>query len=161
MLLPFVLLLFSATGRAHPYFVSLTEMRWNTEAKTIQLSVRIFTDDLEAAIQKLYVQHTDIQSGKERVTVKGLLDRYIREHLQVRIGGALQEFHFIGYETEEESTWSYLECTTAPTGGMVHITNTILFDFIEGQVNMIHCYQNADRKSTKLNQPEKEAVFSW
>jgi len=157
--MPVILLLLTSFSSPHPFYVSLTEIRLDTRTGSLQVSCRMFTDDLESAIKQLYLEKTDLQRSVGSITVNGLLSRYVSSHLEIRIAGEKQTLEFIGYETEEESTWCHLERTGARMDGPVQVTNTILFDFIDGQINMIHCYKDEERQSTKLNKPEKEAEF--
>lgn len=145
---------------AHPYYVSLTEIRYHSDTRQMDVSVRMFTDDLQLAIRKI----NGIQSQEplySRSEIDSLLSIYIHHHLKIELNGQLLKFDFIGFELEDESTWSYLECKNISTFSIVKITNTLLFDFIDGQVNMMHFYYDTQRKSTKLNQPDSEWEIIW
>jgi hypothetical protein len=89
-----------------------------------------------------------------RDEIDSLISGYIHQHLKIEVNGVLLKFDFVGFELEDESTWSYLECKNIQPFTSVKITNTLLFDFIDGQVNMMHFYKDTDRRSTKLNQPD-------
>ncbi|MFN8711392.1 MAG: DUF6702 family protein [Bacteroidota bacterium] len=162
----FLILLFAAAGLCfsaavikHPYYISMTEIRIDTNKKTVNTSCRMFTDDLQQALFKLYGKRVDLQ--KQDTTALPLLRRYISERLQISIGGQLTKFKLIGYEIEEEATWCYLETTPYTQPGKVQITSKLLYDFLPEQTNFIHCYRNTERKSTKLVNPETQASFEF
>ena len=43
----------------HPYFIGLTEMKYNPNAKKIELAQKIFWDDLETELSAVYGQKVD------------------------------------------------------------------------------------------------------
>lgn len=142
---------------AHPFFVSVTEMRSDSKKQTFTVSCRMFTDDLQTAIFKLYAHKGELD--KADGSANTVLEKYITERIAIKVAGKDVAFTFVGYETEEEATWCYLEATTFPGTGKVEITNKLLFDFIEGQTNLIHCYKDGVRNSYKLVQPEQYTSF--
>jgi hypothetical protein len=91
-------LCFSAAVIKHPYYISMTEIRIDTNKKTVNTSCRMFTDDLQQALFKLYGKRVDLQ--KQDTAALPLLRRYISERLQLSIGGQLTKFKLIGYEIE-------------------------------------------------------------
>lgn len=143
----------------HPYYISMTEIRIDTNKKTVNTSCRMFTDDLQQALLKLYGKRVDLQ--KQDTANLPILQRYITERLQLSIAGKSTKFKLIGYEIEEEATWCYLETSPYSQPGKIVLTNKLLFDFLPEQTNFIHCYRNTDRKSTKLVNPETQAVFEF
>ena len=45
---------FITIGDIHPIYISSTEVDYNTKAKSIEISVKIFVDDLEPVLSKKY-----------------------------------------------------------------------------------------------------------
>lgn len=145
----------------HPYYVSVTEVRIDTQEKNLQVSCRMFMDDLENALTKLYDQKVDIISSVSNQSLKEVFFQYIRQHLSIQIGGVFQQPEILGYEIEEEAVWCHLELKQMEQTGPVKISNTILYEFIPAQTNIIHCYYNGERKSIKLVNPESKALFEF
>jgi len=119
----------------------------------------MFTEDLESALKSIYSNKSDI---KKDIGVKELLDiiyKYIEARLEIKIGEEKQSYSLIGCENQEESTWCYLEGKFTSDSKTVNITNSLLFDFLEAQTNMVHVYWGEERQSTKLNNPNKTAEF--
>lgn len=143
----------------HPYYISVTEIRFNTSRQTVNTSCRMFTDDLQQALFKLYNKRINLQQND--TAALPLLQRYISERLQLTIAGKGTKFKLIGYEIEEEATWCYLETGPYTAPGKIAVTNKLLFDFLPEQTNFIHCYKNEERKSTKVVNPNPVAVFEF
>lgn len=162
--IPLLALLFcmnNAMALPHPFHVSLTEIRMNTGKGNVEVSCRMFTDDLQQAVRKLYISKADLRKTPDDETVNRYVFEYIRSNLSITIGDARISLQWVGYENEEEYTWCYLESTGVMITNAVLVLNTLLFDVNTEQVNMIHCYKDEVRKSTKLDQPENEAVFEF
>ncbi len=147
----------AATPPAHPFYMSVTEIRSDNKQQTFTVSVRMFTDDLQSALFKRsnYRGELNDQDG----SANEVLTTYIKDRLAIEVDGNAVAFKFIGYETEEEATWSHFEATAFPGTGKITVTNRLLFDFIEGQTNIVHCYRNGERTSYKLVKPDFSTSF--
>ncbi len=143
----------------HPFYVSMTEVKADTVAKSVTVSCRMFTDDLQNALYKSHQLKKDIKPGDPEV--KAALAAYISKHFKVIIGKEEVFLKLIGFEMEDESTWAYLEGSFSQNSKKITLKNTLLFDFLPGQSNMMHCYMQDVRKSNKLNNPKDEVVFEF
>jgi hypothetical protein len=153
----FSLMMISAKKVAHPFFISVTEIRSDSKKQTFQVSCRMFTDDLQEALYKLYQYKTELSA--QETGADAYLNRYISERLQINVGGKYVPLTFVGYEIEEEATWCYLETTTFPGTGQAQVNNRLLYDFISGQTNLVHFYKDGVRSSSKLNNPDYYIAF--
>lgn len=155
-----VIVLLSTSFKAkHPYYIGMTEIRFDTSKKTVNTTCRMFTDDLQQALFKLYKKRIDLEHND--TSALPYLRRYMTERFSLTIGGKSTTLKLIGYEIEEEATWCYLETTPYTEPGQVVIFNTLLYDFLPEQTNFIHCYKNTVRKSFKLSNPETNASFTF
>jgi hypothetical protein len=159
LLAVFFLFLLTSSKVAHPFYVSMTEVKVDTLAKTVSVSCRMFTDDLQDALFKSHQLKKDIIPGD--ADVKEALSAYINKRFNVFVGNQEVSLKFIGFEIEEESTWAYLEGSFNKNSKKVTLKNSLLYDFIPGQNNMMHCYFQEVRKSNKLSNPKKEVVFEF
>jgi len=150
-----------ANAAEHPFYVSITEIHIKPSQQLVQLSCRMFTDDLEDALRRLNGVPADLLVPKDEATVNALLNAYVQARVQVQVNGVPQQLQFIGYESDEEAVWVHFEGKLTETPGRVDINNSLLFDFLPGQTNMVHCYLDEKRQSTKLDCPERKAAFQW
>lgn len=146
---------------AHPYFVSVTEVHLHSREKKFDVSCSMFTEDLESAIKSIYVTNTNLQKELGAKEVLDLIYKYVSVRLEINVGGEKQPYSLVGCENIEESTWCYLEGELSSTNKQVRITNSLLFDFLDEQTNMVHVYWDEERQSIKLNNPNKLAEFSF
>jgi hypothetical protein len=154
----FLLILLSSF---HPYYVSVTDLKYNEQEKTVQISCRTFTDNIEDALKKLYKKQIDILHPKDKKEVENLLTDYINKHIKIKVNGKWQTIQFIGYEKEEEAIWSYIEIKNVELPKSVVIENTLLYDYLPQQINMVHIEVKGNKQSSKTTNPEKELVFNF
>jgi hypothetical protein len=143
----------------HPFYVSVTEIRHNAAQQELEVSCRIFADDLEAALRAANKTTVDIIHPANRKTVDGFINNYLQQHLHITVDGKPVTLKYLGYQIEEEAAWCFLEAKPVPSVKKVHVTNDILYSQHESQINMMHVIVKEERKSTKLDNPEKEAEF--
>lgn len=152
-----MLILGSSSKTRHPYYLSVTEIRSDSKQQTLNISCRMFTDDLQEALYKLYQCKVDLEKGETQCDAS--LQQYITERLRIKIDGKPVAFRFIGHETEDEATWCYLEATYSYQNEAVEVYNRLLYDFLPEQTNLVHLYRDGQRKSYKLVNPEEVARF--
>lgn len=145
----------------HPFYVSVTEVRHNASRQTLEISCRIFADDLENALKSQYKVPFDIIHPADRKKANELLYRYLGQHLRLTVNDQPVNYQFVGYQIEEEAAWCFLEVTNVSKPVKLGIRNDILYLEHTSQVNMIHAIVNNQRKSTKLDNPEASAVFNF
>lgn len=155
------LILFFWLNIFHPFYVSVTEVDYSPKTKTVQVSVRVFFDDFESALDKRYKTSINILKPKDRKQVDGLISDYIKNHLQIKVNNKLLTLKYLGYQIEEDAAWCYFESEKVESVQKLNIQNDILFEQHDSQINMIHATVNGKRKSTKLDNPERSVEFSY
>ncbi|MFM6976362.1 MAG: DUF6702 family protein [Sphingobacteriaceae bacterium] len=148
-------------GFLHPYYVSVTEIKHNAQVQSLEISCRINADDLENALKKLNKEKLDILNAKSKAQVNGLLPKYIPQHLKITVNGKTTGLVYLGYEIESEAIWCYFEAKGVKTVKSISIQNDLLFAEHPEQINMMHVSVKGERKSTKLDNPQSKADFSF
>src|SRR5947208_11289244 len=85
----------------HPIFVSVTEIGHNAADKTLEISCKIFTDDLETALRKKYNTKIDLLDVKLRSVMNPIVNEYIQKHLSIVTDGKRASLQFLGFEQQE------------------------------------------------------------
>ena len=145
----------------HPFYVSVTELKLDTRKHMLTASCRMFTDDLEYALTRIFKRPVDLLNQQSDQEVNALLSRYIRERFSVGIEGELLQFSFLGFEPEEEAIWCYLEAADCKAGNGMTVSNSLLYDFLPLQEHVIHLYVDGKRQSARVVNPSRSAAFFW
>ncbi len=128
-------------GWLHKFYVSLTEIRYNEHSMRMEVSMRIFPDDLDRALQDRYGVETHLASSLEPPHADSLVGAYLRRHFSLFLNGREVGFSYLGKEPESDAIWCYLE--SEPLGAnpsVLLIRNNILMEQFDDQVNIIQVY---------------------
>jgi hypothetical protein len=134
-LISIVFTLFAFT--THKYYVSLTEIQHNKKENSIEITLRVFTDDLELSINNRYNKTFLIGSNQEIAQFNTYLLDYLKNKLIIKVNGKLYEYQFIGKEIEDDLTFIYLEIKGVKTLKSVEITNKLFIEIFEDQQHII------------------------
>ena len=148
-------------GVPHPFHVSTLEINHNATDKTLEISCRIFIDDFESCLSKQYHTKADLSAASVKTRMDTLVKKYLSTHLQIKADGKAVQMQYLGFEKEDEAVNVYFEADNIATVKRVEINDSILQDLYDDQMNIIHVVVGGNRKSTKLDYPNKEAIFSY
>jgi hypothetical protein len=145
----------------HPLFVSVTEINHNAQEKTLEISCKAFTEDLEKAIEKTSKVKLDLFNSKDKAAAEKAINEYVSKHLQLKADGKSLQLQFVGFEREGDAIWSYFQVNNIPTLKKIEISDNILFEASDEQINLLHVTVNGNRKSTKLDYPNAHVLFEF
>lgn len=139
----------------HPLHVSTTEVNFNAKDKALEISCRIFSDDFESILAKLYKQKTDLVNPALKNQMDVLVKKYLSSHLQIKANGKLVSMNYIGFEIDHEATNIYLEVEKISNVKSIEVSTSILYDLFDDQMSIIHLVKGNTRKSGKVLYPDK------
>ena len=145
-----VLMLFGS-GLNHKFYVSLTEIRYNPKSQRIEVTIRVFPEDLDHAILEQTGVQTHLATELEPPEADNLLWEYLSGHFSVEADGEPIKLTYLGKETESDAIWCYLESAELPEPRTYQIHNSILVKTFEEQVNIVQIYQGKWNKGLMLN----------
>ena len=145
----------------HPIFVTVTEIEHNAIEKTLEISCKIFVDDFEKSLRKKYITKVDLQDAKLKAEMSQLVNNYLQKHLSISTDGKKASLQFLGFELQEEAVICYFEAKNIAKLGKIELVNNILYEGNPQQMGIIHVMVNGVRKSSRLNNPEEKATFSF
>lgn len=145
----------------HPFFVSITEIKQNQANHSLEISCRMFSDDLEKALEKQYQVKLNVIKPVDKAQVNKLINDYVKKHLIVRADGKTLNLNYIGYEIQEDGAWSYFEVKGIDRIKQVDVHDDLLYEQHPEQINMMHVTIANQRKSTKVDNPDADVSFKF
>ena len=91
-----LVILFTWKSVFHPFFISLTEMRFNPESQRMEIAQKIFWDDLEVALGTEFQEKVDFLNPKDKTKLEDQLKRYLLKHNQVNVNGKALTLTYLG-----------------------------------------------------------------
>ncbi len=136
----------SSFSPTHEYYVSVGEMSLNTESGQLEFAIRIFSDDLETALEGEGHPGVDVLND---ATAPTLVADYVLDQFQLWTDeGSEMKLFFLGMEGDEDAVFVYLETQTKnDLPDEVQLRHAILMDHFPSQVNILH-YSNPDNPSS-------------
>ncbi len=148
------------TLSAHEFYVSLSQIDYNPEASTLEISIKIFSDDLELALKTLGAEvHADQVDSSE--TANRYIERYLQRCLIIENEADKLAWQYLGSETEMDVTWCYLEITDLNEPTKLMITNRLLIDIYDEQLNIVHLNIGGQKKSLMLSQNTPKLLVTF
>lgn len=145
----------------HPMYVSVTEINYNARAQQLEISCKLFAEDLEDVLRRA-TPGIDLGADAQHTRNDKLVAAYIQKNVSLALDGKAQPLHYVGFEKDKEAVYCYFEVdgvATAPH--KVEVGNTLLYDFSDKEINLVHVTVNGKRQSTKLDYPAKAASFGF
>jgi hypothetical protein len=131
------------------------------EQESVQIISRIFIDDLEKALQTNYDEFLVLSYKDEAPIISTYIERYLQDHIKLKINNEAVTFNFIGKEYEGDIARCYLEVENVKYIETLEITNSILFDLFNAQQNIVKTKINSKNKSVILNSKNPNALLKF
>jgi hypothetical protein len=133
----------------HPNHVSVTDIVLNSKSGTLEVTIRLFAEDVENIIRKYHDEQFTLDENSLDGIANETMTKYIGDHFQLILDNVGIEIRFLGMELKDDMMFCYLESTHIESPGTFKIENTLLFDLQEEQVNFNHFKVNGEIRSVK------------
>src|ERR1044071_4224177 len=132
-------LLFSLVLWFHPIHLSITEIEHNEKSKALQITMRIFVDDLELSIRKkINDPELDLlEPGKGRTT-DNLVKEYLAEAVKMKVDKKAVKLNYIGHEIEGPAIICYVEIENIKKFSTIEVTNRVILETHDDQSNLVN-----------------------
>lgn len=154
-------LLFFLVSFKHPFYLSVTELKYNSSQGVLQGSVKLFINDIEDALKKINGKTTDLVNPVDTPKTNEILKTYLQKRFLIKVNGVDKTYELLGFEKEQEAIWLYIELKNCPPPKKLDLENSILYDYIKEQTNIVHVDMNGETKSSKVTYPERSLGFNF
>lgn len=148
LLIFFIILCSSFT--AHKFYVSVTQIDYVSNKKRIEITSRIFIDDLEKALNKKYKTKLNITSTNEISEAEEYIKAYIKEKIKISINKKPQVIEYLTKEVEGDVIIIYTKIAISKKINTFEVYNSLLTETFQDQQNIVHTNINSNKKSFLL-----------
>lgn len=145
---------------AHPFYVSVTTLKYNYEQKSIEITCKMFANDVEDALKKINNTKVDVLNPSNKKVVEDMLSEYIKKRLNIEMNGKHLTFNFIGYEKDEDYAVCFLEITGVEVPKSFVIEDKLLYEYLKTQSNIVNIEVSGKKQSSKVTNPEGKMKFT-
>ena len=140
-----------APAPAHVFYVSITRVKWNVEEARLDVSVRIFTDDLEEAIVAEGGPRLRLWTDQAREDRDRHVSAYLLSRLAFRVNGVDRELSWAGMEDALDATACAVQITDVDRVETIEVENRILIDMFDTQANVMRFEVGGQKKYVNLS----------
>jgi len=158
-----VILFLSLTAFSfHKFYMGVFQVNYAAEKKMIQITSRIFIDDLNNGMEKKYHQKTFVGTDKETQADIDLLKKYLSENFAIKINGQSKPITFLSKEVESNDVLvCYSRIKDINTFKTIEILNTILLDWNTEQQNITHISAFGTKKSVLFTESSRKELLKY
>ena len=149
----FFLIIYSI-ALSHPFHATITSIDCKQNNKSIEVTMKLFTSDLERALRIEGRPNLKIDSHDRRNNIDSLIFDYINNNLSLSIDNKKRQFTWIAKEIENDITWCYMEIINANNFSSIGIDNKLFLSIFDDQLNICHFYCS-DKAETIMLHKEK------
>lgn len=145
----------------HKFYMAIFQVNYAPEKKMLQVTSRIFIDDLNQTLEKKYGKKTNIGYEKEDVEDIAILKKYFAENLVFKVNGQTKPVLFLSKEQEGDLLICYGRVADVTKFNSVEITNTILTHWNSDQQNILHFNAFGDKKTVLFTSSKKTELLKF
>lgn len=146
---------------SHKYYLSLTQIEYKSDSKAVQITINVFMDDLEIALNNYYHINLQLTSKKELQNSEVYFKKYLKEKLHLKINDIAKEFNYIGKEYDADLIYFYLEIENIKEINTIEVVNKILTTHFPNQKNLIKSKVGEKHKSILLNSKNDKGLLKF
>lgn len=154
-LLLFVLIVPFFAFTAHKYYLSLTQIEYNSKNKSVEVIINVFIDDIETALNKIHNKDFRLDTKKEPVDSDKYFFEYLQKNVKFKLKNKPYNFDYIGKEYDGDVVFFYLEIKNVASAKEIEIENTILLKHFPEQQNLVKSKVNKKYKSVMLTKKKQ------
>lgn len=134
----------------HRFYIAIYQINYVAQKKMVQITTRIFVNDLNDALKKKYRITTDIGSQNESSQDISLMKKYLTEKFKLTINGQPKNFNYLSDEIDNNVVICYLNIKGVSKISNLEIENTILTELHPEQQNIIQFSNNGKKQNLIL-----------
>jgi hypothetical protein len=145
----------------HKEYFSLTKIDYNKKEQTVQITMRLFTDDMELALLNQFKKPTELGTKIEVTDANKLLNIYLNQRFRININSHKTSYNFIGKEFEKDVVYVYLEIPNIKNINQIEIQNGVLTDTFSEQENIVKVNYLDQQKSLILTKQNDRGILKF
>ena len=145
----------------HKFYVGVFQIDYFKEKKAVQITARLFIDDLEKALYKKHNKHFYLTTKDEISDANSYIASYLSEKLKIKINNKVQTLQFLFKEQENNIVICYLKINFKDNMKELDIYNTILTDIFDEQQNLVHLNINGNKKTILFTNTETNQKLKY
>lgn len=140
-------------AEAHPYHVSIAEVKYNAKTQSLEIALKLFTDDLEKTLSEMAGKPVLLTPDD---AVQKLLETYFQKNFQVELAeNQISVPRSYGFEKQDDAHWFYLDIPVkANQLKEAKLRNQVLIETFPDQTNLTNLEINGKKRTLIFKEGE-------
>lgn len=134
----------------HKFYVAIHQINYVPQKKMVQITSRIFLDDLNDALENKFHKKTFIGTEKESPEDEVMLKKYLAEKFTLKVNGQVKPMNFLSKELENNVLICYLNIKEVSKINSLEVQNSIITEVYSEQQNIIQSNINGVKENLLL-----------
>jgi hypothetical protein len=134
----------------HKFYISIYQINYESKKKMLQITSRIFVDDLNNAIEKRFHKKSYIGTDRETSEDEVAMKNYLFEKFSIKVNGTVKPMTFMSKEVEANVLICYFRITDVSKINTLEIENSALTELNSEQQNIIQANITGEKQSLLL-----------
>lgn len=147
---------------AHKFYISVTNVNYAEKDDALQITTRVFLDDMNAVLKERYGIQTKLGTKAESEVDREYFEKYLRSKFVVEIDGQTVEYRLLGKKYDTDMLICYIEVPkiNLPKVSSIAIINELLTDLFDEQQNVVHFKVKGKKKSYVLLKSDTKGMLN-
>ena len=145
----------------HKFYVALYQVNYAQEKKMLQITTRLFIDDLNNTLEKKYQKKINLGSEKETEEDLNLFKKYFAEKFSVKVNGQTKTLLFLSKEMEGDVLICYFSIKDIHKINTLEIYNSVITDNISEQQNIMHFNVSGVKNTLLLTESNSKGLLKY
>lgn len=134
----------------HKYYMAIYQVDFVPQKKRIQVTSRIFVDDLNSALEKKFRVKSNIGFSQETPQEEANLKKYLAENFIIKVNGVAKPMTYLSKELEANVMICYFRIPEISKINSLEIENSLLMEWNSDQQNIIQANLNGEKQTVML-----------
>lgn len=134
----------------HKYYMAIYQVDFVPKKKRIQVTSRIFVDDLNSALEKKFRVKSNIGFSQETPQEEANLKKYLAENFIIKVNGVAKPMTYLSKELEANVMICYFRIPEISKINSLEIENSLLMEWNSDQQNIIQANLNGEKQTVML-----------
>ena len=151
----FQIILLHSLVFSHQFFLTTTEVRLSDNQKSLEITIQIFTHDVEALLKKADFNLANLGSERENKDIDDFIIDYLSDNFIIQD----HYWRYLGKKIDGDFTLFFLEIDKFNSPSIVAVFNTIFMDIYQKQQNIMNVYGTKNVQSSTMTVEEPAFKF--
>jgi hypothetical protein len=156
-----ILFLTTSAFNFHKFYMGIYQVNYAPEKKMLQITSRIFLDDLNKALEKKNKKKLYLGTDKETAEEVVLLKKYLTENFSIKVDGQSKSMTFLSKELDGDVLVCYSNIKGISKINSIAISNSLLMDWNSEQQNITHVMVLGTKNSILFTDSSRYGVLKY